>query len=51
MVFLNLEDYILPESPIRFIDAFVEAILLQTLGFILQTIKMEWRRALKLQSF
>jgi hypothetical protein len=29
----------LPENPARFIDAFVEALSLQTLGFSVQTIK------------
>jgi hypothetical protein len=35
----SLEDTILPENPVRFIDAFVEALSLQTLGFSVQTIK------------
>ena len=33
MVFSSLEDTILPENPVRFIDAFVEALSLETLGF------------------
>jgi hypothetical protein len=37
--FSSLEDTILPENPVRFIDAFVEALSLQTLGFSVQTIK------------
>jgi hypothetical protein len=32
--FSSLEDTILPENPVRFIDAFVEALSLQTLGFL-----------------
>jgi hypothetical protein len=36
--FSSLEDTIL-ENPVRFIDAFVEALALQTLGFSVQTIK------------
>jgi transposase len=38
-IFSSLEDTILPENPVRFIDAFVEALSLQTLGFSVQTIK------------
>ena len=41
MVFSSLEDTILPENPIRFIDAFVEVRSLQTVGFSVQTIKLE----------
>jgi hypothetical protein len=37
-IFSSLQDIILPENP-RFIDAFVESISLQTLGFSVQTIK------------
>jgi hypothetical protein len=29
-IFSSLEDTILPENPVRFIDAFVEALSLQT---------------------
>jgi hypothetical protein len=43
MVFSSLEDTILPENPVRFIDAFVEALSLHTLGFSIQTIKTEGR--------
>jgi transposase len=43
MVFSSLEDTILPENPVRFIDAFVEALSLETLGFTVQTIKREGR--------
>jgi hypothetical protein len=35
MVFSSLEDTILPENPVRFIDA----LSLQTLGFSIQTTK------------
>jgi hypothetical protein len=37
--FSSLQDIILPENPARFIDAFVESLSLQTLGFSVQTIK------------
>jgi hypothetical protein len=37
-IFSSLEDTILPETR-SFIDAFVEALSLQTLGFSVQTIK------------
>jgi transposase len=40
--FSSLQD-ILPENPARFIDAFVESISLQTLGFSVQTIKRKGR--------
>ena len=43
MVFSSLEDTILPENPVRFIDAFVEALSLHTLGFSIQTLKAEGR--------
>lgn len=43
MVFSSLEDTILPENPVRFIDAFVEALSLETLGFSVQSIKGEGR--------
>jgi len=43
MVFSSLEDTILPENPVRFIDAFVEALSLETLGFSVQSIKAEGR--------
>jgi hypothetical protein len=39
LFFSSLEDTILPENPVRFIDAFVEALALQTLGFSVQTSK------------
>jgi hypothetical protein len=50
LFFSSLED-ILPENPVRFIDAFVEALSLQTLGFSVQTIKGKAARALILKSF
>ena len=43
MVFSSLEDTILPENPVRFVDVFVEALSLQSLGFSMQTIKSEGR--------
>jgi hypothetical protein len=48
MVFSSLEDTILLENPVRFIDAFVEALSLHTLGFLL---KQKVVRALTLKSF
>jgi hypothetical protein len=39
-----------PENPVRFIDAFVEALSLETLGFTVQTLKGKVGRALKLKS-
>jgi hypothetical protein len=39
LFFSSLQDIILPENPARFIDAFVESLSLQTLGFSVQTIK------------
>jgi hypothetical protein len=41
--FSSLEDTILSENPVRFIDAFVEVLSLQILGFSVQTIKREGR--------
>jgi transposase len=43
MVFSSLEDTILPDNPVRFIDAFVEALGLTAIGFKVQTIKSEGR--------
>jgi transposase len=43
MVFSSLEDTILPENPVRFIDAFVDPLSLETLGFSIQTLKAEGR--------
>ena len=43
MCFSSLEDTISPDNPIRFIDAFAEAIALESLGFATQTIKAEGR--------
>ena len=43
MVFSSLEDTILPENPVRFVDAFVEALSIHTLGFSIQTLKTEGR--------
>ena len=39
----GLEDKIITDNPIRFIEAFVENISLQALGFKTQTIKTEGR--------
>jgi hypothetical protein len=50
MFFSSLEDTISLENPVRFIDAFVEALSLQTLGFSVQTIKREGRLVLILKS-
>ena len=41
MVFSSLEDTILQDNPVRFIDAFVEALSLRAMGFTVQTIKTE----------
>ncbi len=43
MVFSSLEDTILPDNPVRFIDAFVAALSLEALGFSVKTIKTEGR--------
>ena len=43
MCFSSLEDTISLDNPIRFIDAFVETIALESLGFVTQTIKSEGR--------
>jgi transposase len=51
MVFSSLEDTILPENPVRFIDAFVEALSLHTLGFSIQTIKTEGRPSFNTKLF
>jgi hypothetical protein len=37
----GLEDTILPENPVRFVDAFVDELSLKTLGFTFQTLKTE----------
>jgi hypothetical protein len=51
LFFSSSEDAILPETPVRFIDAFVEALSLQTLGFSIQTSNGKIARALILKSF
>jgi transposase len=43
MVFSSLENMILPDNPVRFVEAFVEALSIQTLGFKIQTLKAEGR--------
>jgi hypothetical protein len=35
LFFSSLEDTILPENPVRFIDAFVEPLSIENLGFLL----------------
>jgi hypothetical protein len=49
-IFSSLQDIILPENPARFIDAFVESISLQTLGFLFKPLKGKVARALILKS-
>jgi hypothetical protein len=49
--FSSLEDTILPENSVRFIDAFVEALSLETLDFSVQTIKGEGRPSFHNTSF
>ncbi|PRZ19576.1 hypothetical protein [Flavobacterium granuli] len=39
MVFSSLEDTILPDNPVRFVDAFVERIDFIKLDFSVQTLK------------
>jgi transposase len=39
LFFSSLQDIILPENPARFIDAFVESLSLQTLGFLFKPLK------------
>jgi transposase len=51
MFFSSLEDTILPENPVRFIEAFVEALSLHTLGFSVQTIKTEGRPSFNTKLF
>ncbi|WP_418263826.1 IS1182 family transposase [Flavobacterium faecale] len=43
MVFSSFEDTILPNNPVRFVDAFVEALDMESLGFTVQTLKVEGR--------
>ncbi|TCN59622.1 transposase [Flavobacterium circumlabens] len=43
MCFSSLEDTISADNPIRFIDAFAEAVALESLGFTVQTLKTEGR--------
>ena len=51
MCFSSLEDTISSENPIRFIDAFVAALSLETLGFSVQTIKTEVRPSFDTEIF
>ena len=39
----SLEDKIALDNPVRFIEAFTECILIEALGFTVQTIKSEGR--------
>ncbi|TDD98929.1 IS1182 family transposase, partial [Flavobacterium sandaracinum] len=43
LFFSSLEDSISLENPVRFVEAFVEALDLGSLGFTVQTIKTEGR--------
>jgi len=43
MIFTSLEQNVSDDNPVRFIDAFVENIDLEALGFELQTLKTEGR--------
>ncbi|WP_373781345.1 transposase, partial [Kaistella sp.] len=43
MVFTSLEQSVSEGNPVRFVDAFVENIDLETLGFELQTLRLEGR--------
>ena len=43
MVFTSLEQSVSEDNPVRFVDAFVENIDLETLGFALQTLRLEGR--------
>ena len=47
----SLEDRILPENPVRFIEAFVSILDLSKLGFIVQTLKKEGRPSYNSQVF
>jgi transposase len=51
MVFSSLEDTILPENSVRYIDAFVEALSIHTLGFSTQTLKTEGRPSFETKVF
>lgn len=47
----SLEDSIGPDNPVRFIDAFVEVVDIQKLGFELRVLKSEGRPSFKTQVF
>lgn len=51
MQFYTLEDRIAPDNPVRFVDAFVDKIELNKLGFVLRTIKTEGRPAFEPRLF
>jgi hypothetical protein len=47
----SLEDAILSDNPVGFIDTFVEAVSLSTAGFRVQTIKSEGRPNFNINMF
>jgi hypothetical protein len=47
----SLESKIASENPVQFIDAFVEYISLESVGFMVKTLKSEGVRVLTLKSF
>ena len=47
----SLEDKIALDNPVRFIEAFVEYISLEALGFTVQTIKSEGRPSFDIKLF
>lgn len=51
LVFSTLEMHIEPENPVRFVDAFVEHIDLNQLGFVLNTLKTEGRPSFESKLF
>ncbi|TDE00655.1 hypothetical protein [Flavobacterium hiemivividum] len=51
MVFSSLVDMVLPDNLVRFVDAFVETLSLQTLGFTIQTLKTEGRPSFNTKIF
>jgi transposase len=51
LFFSSLKDTILPENHVSFIDAFVEALSLETLGFSVQTIRGEGRSSFDTKIF
>ncbi len=49
--FLSFEEHISPDNSVRFIDAFVDKLELNKLGFAAQTIKTEGRPAFEQSAF